>query len=65
MDAFRVFQKQDGRDGSPKRRNKYGCSCCRKLSYLNHFKKMSRKHAKGKFRTQTRKMIANGPQEGS
>lgn len=60
MDEFRQLQKQDCGDGSPNKRNQYGCACCRKLSKLNHFKKMSRRLAKARFRQRTKKEIANG-----
>jgi hypothetical protein len=57
MDAFRQQQKRDCNDGSPGQKGKYGCSCCRKLSKLNHFKKMSRKLAKRRLKMKDRQQF--------
>jgi hypothetical protein len=54
MDAFRREQKKDCNDASPHQRGRYGCPCCRKLSKLNHFKKMSRKLAKRRLKMKDR-----------
>lgn len=64
-DEFRKFQKEDCHSGSPNKQGIYGCPCCRKLSNLNHFKKMSRKLAKGKLRNETRKFIEKALKEAA
>jgi hypothetical protein len=35
----------------------YGCECCRVISNLNRFKKVSRRLAKVRFRRHTQEMI--------
>lgn len=50
MDDFRKEQKRECKNGSKNKRGKYGCSCCRKISTLNLFKKWSRKLAKRRLR---------------
>lgn len=60
-DLMRQIQRQDNRSGAPRKgpgkRSRYGCSCCRKFSCLNHQKKYSRRRAKVKLRVQTQKEI--------
>lgn len=46
MDAFREFQKAECLDGSPNKRDPYGCQCCRRFPNLNKFKKWSRRRAR-------------------
>lgn len=60
MDDFRQCQKVDCGDGTQNKRDPYGCPCCRKLSFLRHFKQMSRKRAKARLREQTKKLIQEG-----
>lgn len=46
-DDFRRMQRKDANDASPNHRGgHYGCSCCRPISNLNHFKKFARKQAR-------------------
>ena len=51
-DLFRQQQKVQCvvRRGNTGKNGVYGCSCCRRIGNLNHFKKHARKVAKGRLR---------------
>lgn len=56
MDDFRRQQKIQCLNGSPSGgRAKYGCPCCREISDLNTFKKVSRRLARAKLKNEDRK----------
>jgi hypothetical protein len=50
-DLFRRLQKIECLNGS-NREMLYGCSCCRKISTLNKFKKWSRRLARRRLKQQ-------------
>ena len=56
-DEFRKFQKAYCVSGAPNKAGMYGCRCCRKIGFLNHFKKWARDMAKTEFRRETKKLI--------
>lgn len=43
MDEMRRIQKGYCHDSAPHSKRTYGCPCCRMLSNLNHFKKLTRR----------------------
>ena len=57
MDEFRKFQKKECKDGSRKKADKYGCSCCRKISNLNEHKKVSRRLARVRLNQKDKKEL--------
>lgn len=64
MDEFRSYQKEPFGDGRRRKRGRYGCSCCCKYNVcLRAAKIIARKHAKGKFRNSTKKLVREGIQE--
>jgi len=58
-DAFRQMQKIDCKDGRPNGGTfTYGCPCCRSISNLAKFKKVSRRTARARMKRLDDDLIA-------